>query len=247
MPRLNNSNAAQVTGNFTFSDERLENLTGSSKYTLVSIAVDVSTSVGAFEALLLACLKDAVDSCKKSPFVDSLLVRVVKFGSQVQEVHGFKLLKDINTSDYDKEIKCSGCTALYDATENIIDRTLKYGANCAKNGGLTVNALCIVITDGENNSSVTTTPKLKTLLADAVRNEELESLATDLVGVNTGSSSGLSKYLQDFKDEVGFRDFIDMKDANPKSFAKLHGWISKSVSSSSQACGTGGPSQAVVF
>jgi uncharacterized protein YegL len=247
MSKINGPNAAQVTGHFGFSDEKLENLTGSSKYTLVSIAVDVSTSVGAFENLLLACLKDAVDSCKKSPFADSLLVRVVKFGSSVDEVHGFKLLKDINTSDYDKEIKCGGCTALYDATENIIDRTLKYGANCAKNGGLTVNALCIVITDGENNSSVVKVDKLKTLLADTVRNEDLESIATDLVGVNTSSSSGLSTYLQNFKDEVGFRDFIDMKDANAKSFAKLHGWISKSVSSSSQACGTGGPSQAIVF
>lgn len=247
MPRLTNSNAANVTGHFGFSGERLENLTGSSKYTLVSIAVDRSPSVSNFIDLIVECLKKVIRGQSKSPHADSLLVRVISFAGDVQEVHGFKLLKDIDLTEYDKIKQLGSSTALYDATHDIISKTQQVGEHYANDGGLTVNAHCFVITDGENVRSIATTSGCRQLLQDMVRKEDLESVVMSLVGVNTSATPGLSKYLQDFKDEVGFRDFIDAATMDDKTVAKIEGWISKSVSSSSQACGTGGPSQAVVF
>lgn len=247
MSKINGPNAAQVTGYFGFSGEKLENLTGSSKYTLVSIAVDRSPSVSAFIDLIVECLKKVIRSQNKAPHADCLLVRVVSFAGDVNEVHGFKLLKDINLDDYDKIKQLGNSTALYDGTADIIDAVTKYGAQCANSGGLTVNAHCFVITDGENIRSVTTVGKCKSLLEEAVRKEDLESIVMTLIGVNTGATPGLSSYLQNFKDEVGFRDFIDAKSMDDDTVAKITGYISKSVSSSSQACGTGGPSQAIVF
>lgn len=68
------------TQSFQFSATRIEHL-GATEYTLVTIAVDVTGSVSGFEAELRKCLITAVESCKKSPRSNNLLLRVILFSS----------------------------------------------------------------------------------------------------------------------------------------------------------------------
>jgi uncharacterized protein YegL len=74
----------------------------------------------------------------------------------------------------------------------------------------------------------------------------LESIKLILIGVND-SSSHLKRYLDDFKTDAGFDEYISLGDVTPAKLAKLAEWISQSISSASQSLGTGGPSKAVNF
>ena len=75
--------------NFKFSAVRPDDL-GASEYTLVTIAVDISTSVSGFENELEACVKAILGAAKKSPRADNLLVRIISFNSDLEEIFGFK-------------------------------------------------------------------------------------------------------------------------------------------------------------
>src|SRR4051812_25303165 len=103
MPRLDDiidgmeQHTSTGAGNFQFSAIRPDKLTAV-EYTLASIVVDTSSSVHSFAAELLATLRTAAESCKKSPRANNLLLRAVTFDSSngVQEIHGFKPLSDID-------------------------------------------------------------------------------------------------------------------------------------------------------
>jgi len=70
----------------------------------------------------------------------------------------------------------------------------------------------------------------------------LESLVTVLVAIN---ATQCQRELDAFRGEAGLTHYIDMGDATASKLAKLGGFISQSVSSQSQAIGTGGPSQQI--
>jgi stage V sporulation protein SpoVS len=53
--------------------------------------------------------------------------------------------------------------------------------------------------------------------------------------------------LEDFQKDAGLTQFIDVGDGTPQRLAKLAGFVSKSVSSQSQAIGSGSVSQPVTF
>jgi uncharacterized protein YegL len=72
--------------------------------------------------------------------------------------------------------------------------------------------------------------------------EALEEINVVLIGVNINA---YRKALEDFQKESGIVQFIDIETADESSIAKIIGFISRSVSSSSQALLTGGKSQQV--
>ena len=71
------------------------------------------------------------------------------------------------------------------------------------------------------------------------------SRSTVLVGV--GDEQRVKQYLETFKDEVGIDQFVWIGDATPAKLAKLGNFVSQSISSTSQALGTGAPSQEITF
>ena len=83
---------------------------------------------------------------------------------------------------------------------------------------------------------------VKEALEEGVKGESLESLNSILIGI--GGDQG---YFQKFVAECGMTQYVGLNDANEKTLARLGAFISQSVSSSSQALGTGGPSQSLVF
>ena len=246
MPRLANDameNHRIAGGNFTFQGTRIERL-GATEYTLVTIAVDETGSVMSFAKELRDMLVMAVESCKKSPRSDNLLVRVIVFGSQhkngVKEIHGFKLLADINPADY-PYIVPGGMTPLCDAVYSAIGAMNAYGEELEKND-FNANGIAFVVTDGGENASIATMQMVKDEAKKSVTGEILESMVSVLVGIN---AAGCADLLRAFKDEAGLTHYVDAGEATKGRLAKLAGYVSQSVDSQSQALGTGGPSKLI--
>lgn len=247
MPRLddnyndaNMENHTPAIGNYGFSATKLDAL-GASEYTLVTIACDASSSVNSYKADLEKALKEIINSCKYSPRSDNLMIRLVQFGSNLHELHGFKLLESCNLDDYDGILKVGGMTALYDATENAVTSTSRYGKTLTQND-FDVNGIIFVLTDGMENHSTIGLSSVVESFKDVYSQESLESLVTILIGVGVEHPQ-ISDYLTKFKEDAGFNQYAEAKQADSKTLAKLAEFVSKSISSQSQSLGTGGPSQ----
>jgi len=216
---------------------------GNFKYS--AIVIDISGSVGGFIAEMTAALKEIVNACKYSPRADNLMIRLVIFDDKVVEVHGFKLLTACNPADYDNALQVGGLTALYDAAATSITAAADFGKQLVGQE-FDVNAIVFVITDGCNNCGVRGVGGVKDALKDASKKEMLESLVSILIAVNMTDPS-VATELQAFHKDAGFTQFVELKDASAKTLAKLAEFVSKSISSQSQALGTGGPSKSMTF
>ncbi len=244
MPRMmdNTMLSGTIPGvhGFGYSGTRIERL-GASEYTLVTIAVDITGSVTGFRKELRDMLVAAVLACKKSPRSANLLVRVILFNTSlkggVEELHGFKPLSDIDPTLY-AELNPGGGTPLFDAAFSAIGATNAY-AKKLFDSDFFANAILFVITDGEDNASTTTPTMIKKEIERAVKGEELESVVSVLIGIN---DQYCTPALEAFKRDAGLDQYIAMGDVTRGKLAKLAGFVSRSVSSQSQALGTGGPS-----
>lgn len=231
---------------FQYSGVGVDTL-GASEYTLVVIAQDTSTSVAAFKADMEKTLKEILGACKKSPRSENLLIRLMEFNTTTGELHGFRGLSKIDPSEYNDIIKPDGWTALYDGTMDSLESVEGYSKNLSKMDYL-CNAVVFVITDGdENHSKIATTTMIKEAIQriKSESNKDLESLKTILIGVS--DDPYILGRLDEFNKDAGFDQFIKMGEASPSKLAKLADFISKSISSTSTALGTGGPSQSLTF
>jgi uncharacterized protein YegL len=247
MPRMMTDDTTMDTHNiagmqaFQFSGKRIEHL-GATEYTLATIAVDVTGSVESFADALRKTLITAIDSCKKSPRANNLLLRVVLFSTSkkpngIEELHGFKPLGEINTADY-PTLNPFGATNLYDAAFSAIGATNTY-AKTLMDQDFLANGIVIVITDGDDNASRATLQMVKEEVDRGKKAESIESLIPILVGIN---ATAYSAKLDLMAQSVGMK-FLDAGDVTPSKLAKLAEFVSQSVSSQSQSLGTGGPSQ----
>lgn len=242
----------QTASAFQFSAADPSQLTGaSSKFTLATIAVDVSGSVSAYAATIEQLVAEIVRACQKDPAADSLMIRIVRFNHDVEEVHGFKLLGSVNPSDYKDKFYCGGSTALYDAMANSVESAVAYGKTLAASAYI-ANAVTFVITDGEENASHTARDPAVVAAAnkEAVRGEALESSQIILLGLTNDPAFGT--YLESVRVNCGCDKSMVIGSfsvggpaVNAGKIAKLVGFVSHSVSSTAQACGTGGPSKSI--
>lgn len=245
MPRITDMESKKLPNdNFGYSCVGLDKL-GASEYTLVNIVCDRSGSVQAFKTQLEACLKEIVKSCKYSKRADNLMIRLTAFDDHIDEVHGFKLLSDIKPDDYTDAVKIGGSTALYDAASNGVKAVTDFGKDLTKQD-FAVNAIVVVLTDGDDNASACGPLTVKKALADAVKTEAMESLVSILVAVNIADPN-MKDRLDEFHQQAGFTQFVAIEQANSKSLAKLAEFVSKSISAQSQAIGTGGASKSLTF
>lgn len=242
MPKFTDGMTAVTTANnYHFTATNIQDL-GASEYTLVSIICDVSSSIYYYEKALADCIKTVVDSCRKSPRSDNLMIRLCTFNHQLKEVHGFKELRNIGASDYQSVIKSSGSTALYEAIFECIDAADRYGKTLADNH-FSVNAIVFVITDGEDNSSGKKPRHIKKLIKAIRKKEDMASLVSVLIGV-TGDQ-GISSYLASLQKDAGLEQYIDLGDATSDSLAGLAGFMSRSICMTSQVLSSGGMAPAI--
>jgi hypothetical protein len=218
--------------------EMLEN----SEYTLFTMIRDKSGSVSPLAQALADMENTAIDALKLSPRAENLLVRSESFNEVVTEEYGFKPMIDVA---HIPAAHCTGGTALRDAVYAGIGATLQYADTLRGHafGSEQINAILIIITDGDDTSSAISAARIKKVLEEAIQNEKISSITTILVGIN---DQHCKTYLQQFKDEAGLDQFVSMGDATPSKIAKLCGFISKSVSMKSQSLGNPAvPSQPV--
>ncbi|WP_454629685.1 hypothetical protein [Bradyrhizobium cenepequi] len=245
MPRLDGTDVETHTlgGNFSFTGARITDL-GATEYTLVDIEVDMSGSVSSFRPDLIAAVKTAIEACGKSPRSENLLVRVAAFSTMypkgMNEVHGFIPLASIDVTAYDT-LQPGGGTPLFDACYSGIGASHAY-AKMLYEQDFNANGISFFITDGEDTHSTMRPAQIRAEVELAQREEFLESHVSVLIGINASSCSGA---LRDFQREAGITQYIDAGDATKGKLAKLAQFVSQSISSTSQALGTGGPSQSI--
>ena len=247
MPQLNDhtmNEQALPTGQYGFSATRLDHL-GASEYTLVTIVTDVSPSVSGFVKEMENTLREIITACKYSPRADNLMLRLVTFSGDTQEAHGFKLLEQCRLDDYKSCLKIGSATALYDAAENCITAMNVYGKQLT-DADFGVNGIVFVITDGEDNASSLGIRQVREALEHAIKTEAMQSMVSILVGVNVGDNR-IGAYLQDFKNEAGFTHYVEIGKANARTLAKLADFVSRFISSQSQALGSNTTSASLTF
>lgn len=246
MPILNEESMENFTAasGFKFSAMSVSNL-GATEYTLFGLAADKSGSLQGFDSEIEACVRSVMESCQRSPRADNLMARFLTFDHNVNEVHGFKQLADCHPASYQGIIRAGGGTALYDASTNLIDSLASYGKTLIAQDYM-VNGIAVIVTDGRDEHSALKAANVKDAIARAMKSESLESLVTILIGVNVTDPT-VSGALQRFKDEAGIREYVEVKDATPKTLAKIAGFISQSVSSQSKSVGSKMASQPITF
>ena len=251
MPRLMDTEEVmqqQGPGAFQFSGVRVEHL-GATEYTLVTIVLDVSGSVYNFASDLLSMVKKIVEACQKSPRAENLMIRYLTFNHNIVEMHGFRLLKDINLDEYE-ELSPDGYTALFDASYDAIGATVDYSTRLVDDYEFDVNGAVYIVTDGMNNRGSMTPKSILDKVASALAKEKIESLQTILVGLHDPQEAWAAEvkmHLESFAAEANLSQFVDVGDATPGKLAKLANFVSQSVSSQSQALGTGAQSQNLTF
>lgn len=235
-----NMQFGEING-FQFSGIRPDKLS-STEYTLVSLVLDKTGSVSGFAPQLLDVKKSIIQACRKSPRANFLLFRNTEFNDSVEEVHGFLELQTIDENQYQVP-QCTGLTALYDAVFSAVAASNLYAKDLTdKEFG--VNSIVFVITDGDDNRSIETISSVKNEINKGVQNEWLESMQVILIGVN---SSQYKQKLEAFTQQAQLSQYIEVSDASPSKLAKLAQFVSRSISSQSQALGSGGPSQLLTF
>lgn len=235
-----------TTQNFGFSamnpnDVRL----GGSEYTLVTLVIDDSGSISSKCRDMETVLKTVLESCRSSPRADNLMIRLIKFNTKHKEVHGFKLLSDINPTDYDNILIGQGGTALFDSTLDSLESMNQYGKELISQN-YDVNGIIFILTDGDDNTSRMSLSDVNKEHNRATQGENLESLVSILIGVDTGKP-GLKNYLDKVKSEAGLSQFEWMGAITPISLAKFAKFVSQSVSSQSKSLGSGQASQSLTF
>lgn len=233
MPKLLATEEVITTGSFGYSAVKPDELE-EAEFTLATIVCDVTGSVSPFADELLNMVKVAIKTCQKSPRSNNMLIRYINFNDKVKEIHGFRLLSEIDVNTYDP-IQPWGMTALFDAQMDAINATVNYSKSLIDQE-FDVNAVIFIITDGADNHSSSTPTMIKKEQQSIVRNEEFGGLQQYLIGIN---ANDCKTELERFQTEAGLTDYIDAGDATPSNLAKIAQFISSSVSSSSQALATG--------
>ena len=156
MPRMGNDTSDmeqfQVPNSFAFSGQRIGTL-GATEFTVAALSVD------------------------KSPRADNMMLRTTAFHTNLEELHGFKTLNNINPGDYDNSIQPGGATALHDGALEATQAMMTYAEAMVKQD-FSVNGILIVLTDGDDNSSISPASSVRQALTNAVKDEKLESLVS---------------------------------------------------------------------
>lgn len=233
-----NINIVGSNNSFKFSGASIDKL-GADKYTLAAITVDVSGSVISYRKQIEDAIQSVIESCKKCP---NLMVRTTTFNADIKEIHGFINIEDTDSKDY--KINPCGGTNLFGATYDAVGSVITY-AKMLSDQDFGVNGISFVITDGEDNYGTIAPAKIKELKDSPIVSEDMQSFISILIGVGTQGSTSL--YLDNFKNDAGFDQFINIADTGKDSLAKLANFVSRSISQQSKSLQTGAGSTTFTF
>ena len=234
-----------LTGSsYGYSAADMENL-AATEYTLINICVDVSISVSSYKQQMEEVIANIVKSCQPpNPKSDNLMIRLVAFSDDLEEIHGFKQLPDCNLSDYQNCLHIHGSTALFDALINSTQATINY-ANNLYDEDYDTNGIVIVITDGVNYTDSTTCEQDVTNEIEKLNTSKLDSCMIILVGISNCVST--DKYLANLKKAANITQYVSIDEASEENFRKLENFLSQSIISQSKSLGSGAISIPINF
>lgn len=217
---------------FQFSSIPIDDKLTNEEYMIGEIAVDVSGSMGGYKKDLEDMLAEVTKMNQKLPTANSIMQRVSSFGSNVEEIHGTRLVNSIDPNEYKGVLTIHGLTALNDAALYCIEASEKYCKDLMDQD-YDASACIFVLTDGgENASSKVISPMAIKSAINNIRQKEdsMISLTTCLIGFNDIYVGTFEQWAKD----AGFDVFINMKDVSASSLGKTCGLISQSFSSASR-------------
>lgn len=195
---------------------------------LLTFVIDESSSMHPHRDLVVQALKAVVKDLQGYKQSDAILVSGWVFNTQHRLLFAHKKISDV-TNDFDGYAP-SGSTAEYDAVKSALTSARTYAQDLMDNG-YRVRIICVVLTDGEDNSSRATTTELKKL-SQALTQEEIAVLA--LVGFKGYDQFSPQKMAGD----IGFPNVLELnftdQQAVHASIKKMTGMLSASVIRASQ-------------
>jgi len=230
-------------GNYGYTGANLDTLQ-SFENTIAVGLVDESGSTVGFKRQLELTVQEIVKSLRNNENADKLLYAHYHFDRTFKEIHGFKELANINPADYDGCWAGGGCTTLFDSEVKVIKFVGDYGKQMTAKQFM-CNGIIYILTDGHDYGSMMTEADVIDALSTVVAAEDLESLMTILIGINEDPDTQAK--LKKHAETVGFSQYVPAKDASEKTLNRIAGFVSQSISSQSQALGSGGPSQSLTF
>lgn len=129
-------------GNYNPNDVQVEETIN------VVFLVDTSGSVNKYAVDLNNAFNEFVDRMQKSHAADKIFVSMIEFNNEINVVHGFKPMAEVQHIDITPRIK--GTTALYKATDVALQNALDYRESL-ENAGVNSKTLLFILTDGQNN------------------------------------------------------------------------------------------------
>lgn len=217
---------------FQFSAVPIDDNLTDTEYLIGEIAVDLSGSMGGFERDLENMLGEITTMNKKLPTANRIMQRASSFASQIAEIHGTRLVTNIDPTEYKGTLRAGGLTALNDAALYCLEAAEKYCRDLIQQD-YDASACIFILTDGGENDS--RRAKSVQTIADTItrirRDEEaMTFLTTCLIGFNDACTSEFEQWAKD----AGFDVFLNMNDVSPSSLGKACNLISQSFSSASQ-------------
>lgn len=225
-----------------------------SQYTIVAIVSDQSGSIYDARGDIFG-MNEVIDGdLKKGSAKNTIVIRRTTFtkkGNQLKiaESHGFLPVTAVDPQAHFPIIQGYdnyGGTPLADGVLNGILAAKTQAVNLVNNMAVPlVNLVIAVVTDGGETGSDASNADIKAAIEDILAEGDIESITTILVGVKCPVGSNDRIALEKFQRETGFTKFIPFDEMTPKTFGKVAHLISKSISTTSQALGTGGGSSYV--
>jgi hypothetical protein len=227
---------------FTFSAVKPEALLAA-EYTLATLVFPKTRQVAGFAEELHGLKRQVVDACIRNQRADHqrpdcVLLRVTQFNDQVEEVHGFLPLHQVDLDGYVTP-RCDGGGRLHDAVYESVGVTASFARTLAERDYL-VNGLVVVVACDWNEGGAEALERACRVTKAASEEGNLESVKTVLITLNT---QGRETDRGAISEALGMSTHLGTDDASAESISRLREFMAREVVATSQAIGTGGPSK----
>ena len=195
--------------------------------------LDVSPSMSQNNAIgeLSKAYNEFISEMKNSHLKDRLFFSVIEFAETVEVRNGFQPVTSLNPVNF--KTRGRG-TALYDATNAGLKNAMEYRSRL-ENSGVVCKTLIFIITDGEDNASITNPIEIKNSIKKILSEEKnVFSFTSILFGVGDEAN------FKTAKEYMGIQILPESHQKSAKDIRKLISMISSSISSSANG-------QAVTF
>lgn len=139
--------------------------------TLYVRIIDESASMSIYRHELIDAANEELKALEDSKAANDLLMSTWVFSDKPKVLHSYVPLADVIRLDSNNYRADGPSTALYDTVRDAITSTVAYAQSLRDSGVNPLKVVVLILTDGEDNSSVTTVSTINSLITDLIRQE----------------------------------------------------------------------------